>query len=107
MTQKHPPLTPRRVLSFKLHIEQEVDDVAVLHDILLTLGANLALGLGGSHGADVLHILEGDDLGTDEAPLKVGVDLARGLGALVPRLMVQARHSSEPAVRKEMRPSSA
>ena len=65
-----------------LNIEQEVDDVAVLHDILLALGANLALGLGGGHGADGLQILEGDDLGTDEATLEVGVDLAGGLGSL-------------------------
>ena len=68
--------------SHGLDVEQEVDDVAVLHDILLALGANLALGLGGGHGADVLQILKGDDLGPDEAPLEVGVDLAGGLGSL-------------------------
>ena len=90
-----------------LHIKQEVDDVAILHDVFLALAADLALSLGGCHGAQCLQIVKGDDFRADEAPLKVGVDLARGLGALVPRLMVHARHSSEPAVRKEIRPSSA
>ena len=65
-----------------LDVEQEVDDVAVLHDVLLALGADLALGLGGGHGTDGLQILEGDDLGPDEAALEVGVDLAGGLGSL-------------------------
>ena len=65
-----------------LDVKQEVDDVAVLHDILLALGADLALGLGGGHGADGLQILEGDDFGTDEATLEVGVDLTGGLGSL-------------------------
>ena len=88
-----------------LNVEQEVDDVAVLHDVVLALAADQALCLGGSHGAAGLHILKGNDLGADETPLEIGVDLAGGLGALVPLLMVQARHSSEPAVRKEMRPS--
>ena len=50
-----------------------------------------------------LQILKGHHLGADEATLKVGVDLTGGLGALVPLVMVQARHSSSPAVRKEMR----
>ena len=65
-----------------LHVEQEVDDVAVLHHVLLAFAADLALGLGGGHGANGLQILEGDDLGPDEAALEVGVDLASGLGSL-------------------------
>ena len=65
-----------------LDVEQEVDDVAVLHDVVLALAADQTLCLGGSHGAAGLHILKGNDLGADEPPLKVGVDLAGGLGGL-------------------------
>ena len=65
-----------------LYIEQEVDNVAVLHDVLLALAAYQTLCLGGGHGAAGFHILEGDDLRPDEAPLKVGVNLAGGLGRL-------------------------
>ena len=66
-----------------LDVEQELDDVAVVHHVLLALGALQALGL---HRRVVKAALGqgvvGDDLGPDEAPLKVGVDLARGLGCL-------------------------
>ena len=65
-----------------LYIEQEVDDVAVLHDIFLAFAADQALGLGGGHGAASLHVLKGDDFSPDEAALKVGVDLAGSLGRL-------------------------
>ena len=44
-------------------VEQEVDDVAILHDVFLALAADLALGLGICQGADCLLILVGDDLG--------------------------------------------
>lgn len=46
-----------------LDVEQEVDDVAVLHDVVLALAADQPLCLGGSHGAAGLHILKGNDLG--------------------------------------------
>ena len=59
-----------------LYIEQEIDDVAVLHHIFLAFAADLALCLGVGHGAEALQVFKGDDLGADEATLKVGVDLA-------------------------------
>ena len=94
-------------LAIRLNVKQEVDNIAVFHNIFLALAADQALGLGVGHGAASLHILEGNDLGPDEAHSKSVWILPAAWGALVPFLMVQARHSSEPAVRKEIRPSSA
>ena len=67
------------------NVEKEVDNVAVLHDILLTLRTDQPLGLGIGHGTAILQILKGNHLGADKAALKVGVDFTgglRGLGAL-------------------------
>ena len=64
------------------NVKEEVDDVAVLHHVFLALAAHQTLGLGGGHGAAGLHVLEGDDLCPNEAPLEVGVNFARGLGSL-------------------------
>ena len=72
-----------RGCSSVLHIEQELDDIAVLHDILLALGALQALGLDGSVIEIVgLEVAVGDDAGADEAALKVAVDLAGSLRSL-------------------------
>src|SRR5438552_5500368 len=61
-----------------LYSKPEVDDVAVLHDVLLALEAELprlpALRL--ASVAD--ELVEGDHLGADEAALDVAVDLAGG-----------------------------
>ena len=69
-----------------LNVEQKFDNVTVVHDVLLALGALQALGLdGGIVEVGVLQVFVRDDLRTDEAALKVAVDLAgslRGLGAL-------------------------
>ena len=46
-----------------LDVEQEVDDVAVLHDIFLAFGADFALALGIGHGAQRLEIVKGNDRG--------------------------------------------
>ena len=60
-------------------VEQEVADVAILHDIIaadslqFSGGADVALGL------ELFQILKVVDLGADEPLLKVGVDDARGL----------------------------
>ena len=52
------------------------------------------------------EVVVGHDLGADEAARDVAVDLARRLlSAVVPRGIVQARHSSSPTVKNEMRPS--
>ena len=71
--------SPRFVSS---DIEAEVDHVAVLHHIVLALAAQQPLLLGGGHGAAGDHLGEVDGLGTDEAALDVGVDLAGGLRSL-------------------------
>lgn len=80
-----------------LHVEAEIDHVAVLDHIVLALGAQQALFLGRSHAAAAgHHLVEIDSLSPNEAPLNIGVDLACGLGSLGALLMVQARHSSLP-----------
>ena len=66
----------------KLHVEPEQDNIPILYHIFLALGADQALLPGGGHGAAGHQVLVGDHLGPDEAPLKVGVDLAGGLGSL-------------------------
>src|SRR5262245_46013591 len=71
-----------------LLIRQDVHDVAVLDEVGLALEAVDALGLGLFHGAKLLELFIGDDLGADEAFGEVGVDLGgAGLGvvALVDR----------------------
>ena len=59
-----------------LVIETELHDVAVLHNVVLTFLADLAVVAGLGHGAGGIKVLEGDDLGLDEALLEVGVDNA-------------------------------
>ena len=71
-----------------LHVEAEVDHVAVAHDVLLALAAEKALLLRGGDAAAADHIVKVDRLGADEAALDVGVDLTgglRGLGAVSDR----------------------
>ena len=91
----HPAKGGARSL-FSLHVEAEIDHVAVLDHVVLALAAQKALLLGGGHAAAGDHLTEIDGLRPDEAPLNIGVDLSGGLGALVPLRMVQARHSSSP-----------
>ena len=72
---------PHALFTF-LYVEPEQNDVAVLHDVLLALGADETCLLGGVHGAETHEIVVGDDLGADEAALKVGVNLTGGLRSL-------------------------
>src|SRR6185295_11038240 len=58
--------------------EAEVDDVAVLDDVLLALEPHLAVLLARGHRAARHQVIVADDLGTDEAALDVAVDLAGG-----------------------------
>ena len=60
------------------HVEAELNDVAVLHDVVLALHAHQAprLRLGHRSGGD--QVVVRDDLGLDEAPLEVSVDHAGG-----------------------------
>ena len=69
------------VSELRLDVEAEQHHVAVLDDIVLALGAELAgvARAGFAAAADVIVV--GDRLGADEAALEVGVDFARGLAA--------------------------
>src|SRR5262249_19830435 len=61
-------------------VKAELDDVAVLHDVVLALDASLARRAGGRDRAGRDQVVVGDDLGLDEALLEVGVDHAGRLG---------------------------
>ena len=60
----------------RLYVEAEVDDVAILHDVVLALDADLAFLAGGGDAAGGDEVVVVDDLGADEAALEVRVDLA-------------------------------
>src|SRR5690606_18734886 len=61
------------------HVEPELDHIAVVHDVLLALHADLACRAGIGHGAGSHEVVVGHDLGLDEATLEVRVDDARRL----------------------------
>ena len=67
-------------------IKQELDDIAIVHNVLFALGALQTLGLDGGVVEVVgFQIVIADDAGADEAALEVAVDLTgslRSLGAL-------------------------
>ena len=85
-----------------------VHHVAVFDDVLLAFEAQSAAGAGFGFGAGVEQLVPVNGLGADEMMLQVGVNGARGL---LPRGYlsgtVQARHSSSPTVKNEIRPSSS
>src|SRR6185503_14542881 len=58
--------------------EPEVDDVAILHDVLLALEPHLAVFLARVHRAARHQVIVADNLGADEAALYVAVDFAGG-----------------------------
>ena len=89
----------QNIAGCRSYIEPEQDDIAILDDVFLALGADQALLPGGGHGAAGHQVVVGDHLSPDKAPFEVGVDLAGGLRGLGPLRMVQARHSSSPLVR--------
>src|SRR5699024_4986439 len=62
-----------------LHVEAKLHHVPVAHHVLLALHAYLTARLGLRHGPSVHQLVEGDDLGLDEAAFEVGVDDAGGL----------------------------
>src|SRR5258708_2171791 len=62
-----------------LHVEAEVDHVAVAHHVVLALQAQLARFLRALLAAVRNEVIVRRDLGADEAPLEVGVDDTRGL----------------------------
>ena len=64
-------------------VEQEFDHVAVLHNVLLALGALQALGLdSGIIEVVGFQVAIADDAGADEAALEIAVDLTGGLRSL-------------------------
>src|SRR4051794_27011270 len=63
-----------------LHVEAELHDVAVRHDVVLALDPDPTARLGLGHRSGLHELLEADDLGLDEATLEVGVDHAGCLG---------------------------
>ena len=67
---------------FESDVEAEQNNIAVLHHILLALGTDKALFTGSGQRAELDEVLVVDDLGTDEAELEVGVDLAGSLRRL-------------------------
>ena len=90
-----------------LHVEAEMHDVAVLHDVVGAFEAHLAGVLGALLAAAGDEIGVGDRLGADEALLEIAVDDAGGLRRLGAARTVQARASFGPAVKKVIRSRSA
>ena len=63
----------------QLYVEAEVDDVSVLNYVLLAFNAKLPNLPTFGFRTEADEILVGNNLGTNEAPLHIGVDLARRL----------------------------
>src|ERR1043166_7899613 len=76
---RHAPPADRRSAPPRSPL-QEVHDVAVLHDVLLALAAQLAGGLDRGFAAELLEVSDRVDLGADEFSLEVAVDDAGSLG---------------------------
>src|SRR5439155_17555093 len=83
-----PPLRSRSIdgtmrssamVKARLHGEPEVDDVAVLDDVVLALEPELPRLAAPGLAPEAHELLVGDHLGADEAALDVAVDLARRL----------------------------
>src|SRR5215470_11579848 len=68
----------------------EVDDVAVLDDVLLAFEPLEVLGLGILERAGCAKVVEGGHLGADESLGQVGVDLGGGLDRAGPAFEVPA-----------------
>src|SRR5215204_4093935 len=71
---------------FRLDVELEVHDIAVLHDVFLTFLPQLSRVLAGTFAAERDIVVEGDRFRADEAALHVGMDLARSIGCLGARV---------------------
>src|SRR5262245_39311771 len=63
-----------------LHVEAELEDVAVLHDVVLALDAGLPRGPSGGDRPGGDQVVVGHDLGLDETALEVAVDHTGRLG---------------------------
>ena len=58
----------------ELAADLKIAYIAVLHDVVLALLADLAMRTSLSHGAGVYQVIEGNDLGLNELLFKIGVD---------------------------------
>jgi hypothetical protein len=76
-----------------------VHDIALADQVFLALEAQLAGFLGAVLAVVLDKVVVADDLGADEAALKVGVITPAACGAVAPRFTVQARTSFGPAVK--------
>jgi hypothetical protein len=63
----------------KLHIEEEIEHVAVFHDVFLALGAHFSGFFGALFTLVLNEIVKRDGLRADKAAFKVGMDDASGL----------------------------
>src|SRR3954463_5953859 len=74
-----PQAARTRAIQRSSYVEAEVHHVAVLDDVILALEPHLARFFRALLALAAHEIIEGDDLGTDESLLEVGMDHARGL----------------------------
>ena len=75
-------------VNIQLNIEEEVNNVAVLHDVILALGADKAFFSCNGKRAAFHKVIKADDLGSDKAFFKVGMyfsDSLRSFGTLFNR----------------------
>src|SRR5579872_2496263 len=61
------------------YVEEEVNDVAVVHDVGFSFGPHFSGGLDGGFGFVLFEVFEGVDFSADEAAFEVSVDNAGGL----------------------------
>jgi hypothetical protein len=60
----------------RLYVKSKLHHVAILHDVVFTFHANLALSFGFCHGAGGNKIIERNYFGFDKPALKIGMDNA-------------------------------
>ena len=65
---------------FGLHVEQEVQNIPIMHHIFLTLRAHLAMFFRTVFAFELDEVREGNGLRADEAFFKIGVNRGGGAG---------------------------
>ena len=84
----------------------DVHHVAILHDVVFAFEAQRAFGAGVGFGAGFEQLIPADGFSANEMLLQIGWMAPAASTARVRTGMVQARHSSSPAVKNEIRPSN-
>src|SRR5262245_46049448 len=105
----------------RLGRKAEVDDVSVLHNVFLAFKAYLAVIPADGHGTSAGQGVVGDDFGSNESALDVGVNLAGGVlrrcascdrprttlvladrekGHVTKKVVARADHAIEPGLRE-------